>query len=204
MAASHYADLYQPKCTIQNRSPPQRKNPPASAHTDSTVLFRHQVSAPMLSNAFARPNAAFPSPSITKMHQNRPIIRPRLLPIYLFKTAYGSGEKGEGCERRGIVVVAMLGAAGVEDTAGNEGRRSRATIGLWSEVVYDGIEVYRSDVTADRSGESLCVAYKMRSVHEGTRFSLLDRKTKRVSCETTAKREGKPYLYWSTWPILNL
>jgi hypothetical protein len=114
------------------------------------------------------------------------MIRPRLLPTYRFTIAYGSGVKCGGCGRRGIDVVAMLGAVGVRDTVCDGGSASRATIGLWSEVVYEGIEVYRSDATPDRSGESPCVAYNMRSVHDGTRFSLFNPKTNKVSRVTIA------------------
>lgn len=102
-------------------------------------------------------------------------------------------------------MVAMLGLAGVRETVSDGGRTSKATIGLWSEVVYEGIEVYRSDVTLDRSGESPCVAYKMRSVQEGTRFSLLDRKE--ISCISVVNKivgRINACLYWSTLPIMNL
>lgn len=45
----------------------------------------------------------------------------------------------------------------------------------WSEVVYEGMLVYNRFVMLDCSGvsgESIYVAYNMRSVHEGVRFIL--------------------------------
>lgn len=45
----------------------------------------------------------------------------------------------------------------------------------WSEVVYEGMEVYRTFVILDMSGvvgESVWVAYRTLSVHDGVRFVL--------------------------------
>lgn len=50
-----------------------------------------------------------------------------------------------------------------------------AEVRTWSDVVYDGMEVYRIFVILDLSGvsgESVWVAYSTLSVHDGVRFVL--------------------------------
>jgi len=70
--------------------------------------------------------------------------------------ALGSGLNFSGVWRRGTVVVGIDGDEDEESMTG--GTTNIATIGLWSEVVYEGIEVYTSGVIREFPGVSEYVA----------------------------------------------
>jgi len=98
------------------------------------------------------------------------MIRSRMRPRYLLKTAWRSG--------LGLKFGGRVSVGGVSEVEGEEeeeggGRRRTATTGLWSDVVYEGIEVYKALVMVDTVGvssESVYVVYMILSVHAGTRF----------------------------------
>ena len=131
-----------------------------------------------------KPAIALPAPRKVVKHHGQPISHPRILPVQRLSCHRGSGAYlVPGC---GMVSVLVGGRSEVVESAGpasgggtrddgGEGRSRRAMTGLWSDVVYEGMEVYSSGSIDDLVVNwSEADAYRMRSVHAGRRCSLSD------------------------------
>lgn len=101
------------------------------------------------------PATAFPAPSRVNKHHGQPTSHPSILPVQRLSCHRGSGAylaPGCGC---GIVCMPDGRRSDVAESAGpasgggsgadlGAGRSRRARTGLWSDVVYEGMDVYRS------------------------------------------------------------
>src|SRR5258706_680838 len=129
------------------------------------------------------PAIALPAPSKVIKQHGEPISAPRILPVQRWSCHRGSGAylvPGWGTVsvlvggRREVVESAGPASEG-GSRGGGEGRSRRAMTGLWSDVVYEGMEVYSSDSIDDWVVNwSEADVYRMRSVHAGRRCSLFD------------------------------
>ena len=129
------------------------------------------------------PAITLPAPSKVVKHHGQPISHPRTLPVQRLSCHRGSGAYlVPGCGMVSVLVggrrevVESAGpASGGRSTGGGDGRSRRAMTGLWSDVVYEGMEVYSSDSIDDWVVDlSEADAYRMRSVHAGRRCSLFN------------------------------
>ena len=121
----------------------------------------------------------------------------------LGRRGVGGGEGSVGCGRLG-------GRSRTATTGFCEGMRHSDTIKqgrwaelTWSEVVYEGTDVYKAFVMVDFvgvSGLSVYVAYMTRSVHDGWRLRLRED----VNKPDTSVRAKSTHSYLSTSPSLYL
>lgn len=94
------------------------------------------------------PTIAEPAPTTARSHHIDPMIRSSVRPVYRFSVARGSGVGvyDEGNWSMGGAHVSE------DDEVVGGGSCNRQTTGLWSDVTYDGIDVYKMLVMLDFSG----------------------------------------------------
>jgi len=98
------------------------------------------------------PATAFPAPSRVIKHHGQPMSHPRILPVQRLSCQRGSGAYfapgcGSACipdGRREVVESAGPASDGGSGADMGDGISRRAMTGLWSDVVYEGMDVYRS------------------------------------------------------------
>jgi len=117
--------------------------------TDTAGAFHH-LHAMSPRKKLKIPTMAEPAPSTVRSHHIDPMIRSSMRPVYRFSVARGSGIGVYDEGNRSIGGAHVSG----DDAVVGDGSSSRQTTGLWSDVTYDGIDVYKMLVMLDFSGVS--------------------------------------------------